>query len=132
MNRICEFAKINCFVPIVCQSCEDPLCIKVCPINARIKESSGAVITDEAICIGCRMCKYACPSGAPIILPNSGKSMTCDLCADDKSGPWCVSSCESKALVFEDLGKSGLKRAREYSKRMSKRGNNSLHGATNK
>jgi Fe-S-cluster-containing dehydrogenase component len=39
------------------------------------------VVTDEDRCIGCRACAYICPFGAPVVNPDSGKTMTCDLCA---------------------------------------------------
>lgn len=77
--------------------------MKVCPTNARIRLESGAVVTNEDQCIGCRACTYACPFGAAVVNPENSKSMSCDLCMDDELGPWCVKACSmQKALQFVD------------------------------
>lgn len=65
--RIQEFREVNTYIPIVCQACENAACIKVCPMGARIRLESGAVITNESACIGCRACIYACPFAAPVV-----------------------------------------------------------------
>ena len=50
------------FVPISCQHCENPSCVKVCPVGATYKDSeTGVVRQDYDKCIGCRMCMSACP-----------------------------------------------------------------------
>lgn len=90
--RIREFRDVNTFIPVTCQQCEDAPCIDVCPRNARRREPSGAVVTDEDSCIGCLTCFQACPYGAPQINPENGKVMTCDLCKDEEE-PWCVFAC---------------------------------------
>ncbi|SFT00473.1 4Fe-4S ferredoxin N-terminal domain-containing protein [Halostagnicola kamekurae] len=47
-----------------CQHCTDAPCEKVCPTTARhTRQSDGLVLTDYAICIGCRYCQVACPYG---------------------------------------------------------------------
>ncbi len=48
-------------VPIQCQQCENPPCIKVCPTKATWKEPDGIVVVDYNWCIGCRYCMSACP-----------------------------------------------------------------------
>jgi carbon-monoxide dehydrogenase iron sulfur subunit len=90
-------------VPLLCQACEQAPCIKCCPMNARGRTAEGAVVTDPDRCIGCRACLYICPFAAPVVSPGTGKTMTCDLCADDGTGPWCVKACrDCGALkVFE-------------------------------
>jgi Fe-S-cluster-containing dehydrogenase component len=99
--RIEEFPDGNLYVPVVCQACGDSLCIKVCPMNARVKLESGAVVTDEERCIGCRTCVYVCPIGAPVENPVSGKLMTCDRCQTAEDGPLCAVACADKrALIF--------------------------------
>lgn len=50
------------FLPVSCQHCENPACIKVCPVGATYKDpETGAVRQDYDKCIGCRMCMSACP-----------------------------------------------------------------------
>lgn len=48
-------------MPVQCQQCEDPPCVKVCPTGATWKEPDGIVVVDYNWCIGCRYCMAACP-----------------------------------------------------------------------
>ncbi len=49
------------YMPIQCQQCENPPCVKVCPTKATWKDSDGIVVIDYNWCIGCRYCMAACP-----------------------------------------------------------------------
>ncbi len=52
------------YMPVQCQQCENPPCVKACPTKATWKEPDGIVVIDYNWCIGCRFCIAACPYGA--------------------------------------------------------------------
>jgi Fe-S-cluster-containing dehydrogenase component len=49
------------FIPRPCMHCDDPPCIKVCPVYATYRNPEGIVAQVYARCIGCRFCMAACP-----------------------------------------------------------------------
>ena len=49
------------FLPIQCQHCADPECVKVCPTGASHKAADGTVQIDKSKCIGCQFCAMSCP-----------------------------------------------------------------------
>ena len=51
------------YVPRPCMHCENPPCIKVCPVGATFINEEGIVEQNYARCIGCRFCTVGCPYG---------------------------------------------------------------------
>ena len=52
------------YMPVQCQQCKNPPCVKVCPVHATWQETDGITVIDYDWCIGCRYCAAACPYGA--------------------------------------------------------------------
>jgi molybdopterin-containing oxidoreductase family iron-sulfur binding subunit len=52
------------YFPVQCQQCENPPCVKSCPVNATWKDDDGIVVVDYDWCVGCRCCITSCPYGA--------------------------------------------------------------------
>ncbi|NPD31014.1 4Fe-4S dicluster domain-containing protein [Eggerthellaceae bacterium zg-1084] len=113
------------YLPLACQHCENPACMKVCPTHATYKDDQGRVEIDYDKCIGCRMCMAACPYNVRVFnwieperaaghsygeaaVPERGRGVMekCTLCSErtDRGDlPMCVSCCPARARVFGDL-----------------------------
>jgi tetrathionate reductase subunit B len=113
-------------MPVMCQHCDDPPCVDVCPTGASFKRFDGLVLVDKHICIGCRYCMMACPFEArsfihetltdqlPAAPRGKGTVESCTLCVhriDEGKGrqPACVEACAGAghhALTFGDRNKA--------------------------
>lgn len=93
---------------IACNHCENPACMKVCPVGAIHKRNKdGIVFIDSKTCNGCDRCIGACPYGAPRKGLNK-KVSKCDFCLsrqDKGEIPICVETCVGGALQFGDIKK---------------------------
>ncbi|MEA2779082.1 MAG: sulfite dehydrogenase (quinone) subunit SoeB [Rhodospirillaceae bacterium] len=103
--------------PRSCLHCEKPACVEVCPTGASYKRAEdGIVLVNEDICIGCKLCSWACPYGAREYDYDAGVMKKCTLCIDKIYNetleeadrvPACVSTCPVSARHFGDLGDPG-------------------------
>lgn len=94
------------FLPIVCNNCENPICVTVCPVQASIQRPDGIVYIDPHRCIGCRYCMAACPYGVRYINPVTRIAEKCYWChhrVDAGLEPACVVACPTGAILFGDL-----------------------------
>ena len=86
----------------------------MCPTGASYKRTEdGIVLVDESMCIGCKLCSWACPYGAREYDVDAGVMKKCTLCIDriynenlpeEDRVPACVATCPVKARHFGDLG----------------------------
>lgn len=103
--------------PRSCLHCEKPDCVTVCPTGASYKRAEdGIVLVDDAKCIGCQLCAWACPYGAREMDPVEQVMKKCTLCVDriynqnlaeQDRVPACVRACPVGARHFGDLGDPG-------------------------
>jgi Fe-S-cluster-containing dehydrogenase component len=102
------------YFPKSCLHCDEPACVTVCPTGASFKRAEdGIVLVDEDLCIGCKLCSWACPYGAREYDERVGVMRKCTLCVDriynetlDPADrvPACVATCPVSARHFGDLG----------------------------
>lgn len=94
------------FLPTMCQHCENPTCVSVCPTGAtHQREEDGIVLVDRDKCIGCQYCAMACPYGARTFNKKQKVVEKCTLCAHLQSvgdKPACVKCCSGAARIFGD------------------------------
>ncbi len=84
-------------LPRPCMHCENPPCVKVCPVGATYQRIDGIVLVDYARCIGCRLCAVACPYGARYF---NWKEPTAEEIDKTRTESWAVVED-----VWKDLGK---------------------------
>ncbi|MGV8892004.1 MAG: sulfate reduction electron transfer complex DsrMKJOP subunit DsrO [Burkholderiaceae bacterium] len=93
-------------LPRLCNHCENPPCIPVCPVGATFQRKDGIVVVDGDRCVGCAYCVQACPYDARFINHDTGKADKCTFCAhrvDAGLLPACVETCVGGARIFGDL-----------------------------
>ena len=109
-------------LPVMCQHCQEPPCVDVCPTGASFKRADGIVLVDRHICIGCRYCMMACPykarsfehediTGQKEYAPRGkGTVESCTMCVhkvDRGDGTTaCAEACAKEghnAILFGDL-----------------------------
>jgi tetrathionate reductase subunit B len=107
-------------MPMMCQHCEHPPCVDVCPTGASFRRADGIVLVDKHICIGCRYCMMACPYKARSFVHEEvhdqkyprgkGTVESCTLCVhmvDRGDGTTaCAEACDRdghQAILFGDL-----------------------------
>jgi molybdopterin-containing oxidoreductase family iron-sulfur binding subunit len=110
-------------LPMLCQHCEFPPCVDVCPTGASFRRADGVVMVDRHTCIGCRYCMMACPYHArtfihqaveeKLTLAPRGKGCveSCTFCVHRLDNGQTTTACQDAcareghgAIVFGDLG----------------------------
>jgi Fe-S-cluster-containing dehydrogenase component len=93
------------FLPVQCQHCDNPPCVKVCPTGASRKRKDGMVLVDENKCIGCKYCVAACPYKARVVKKEGyvGKCRFCIEFVERGEKPACVTACMTGVRMFGDL-----------------------------
>jgi len=93
------------FVPKLCNQCENPPCVQVCPVGATFRTPDGVVLIDHDYCIGCQYCVQACPYGVRLFNHAHGVTDKCTWCYHRITRglqPACVEVCPTGARIFGD------------------------------
>jgi Fe-S-cluster-containing dehydrogenase component len=101
--------KERIFIPVLCNQCNEPPCVRVCPTVATYKDkTTGIVVMDSKKCIGCKTCMAACPYNARYFNEENRAVDKCNFCFDTrlskgKKDTACVEACPADVRIFGDL-----------------------------
>lgn len=94
------------FVPKLCNQCDNPACVQVCPVGATYQTKDGVVLVDRDWCIGCGYCIMACPYGVRFFHPVHKVAEKCNFCYHRISKGLksaCVDACPFGARQIGNL-----------------------------
>ena len=94
------------FVPKLCNQCEQPPCVQVCPVGATYQTAEGVTLVDRQWCIGCGYCIEACPYGVRFFHPVYRVVDKCNFCYHRLAKglkPACVQACPQGARKIGNI-----------------------------
>jgi tetrathionate reductase subunit B len=94
------------FVPKLCNQCDNPPCVQVCPVGATYQTADGVVLVDRTWCIGCGYCIMGCPYGVRFFHPVYHTAEKCNFCYHRISKGLktaCVQACPFSARQVGNL-----------------------------
>jgi tetrathionate reductase subunit B len=95
------------FLPSLCNNCENPICLRNCPVEATWQREDGIVMVNPHRCIGCKYCMASCPYDVRHVNPLKRIVQKCTFCdhrVDAGLVPACVETCLGRARIFGDMG----------------------------
>jgi len=93
------------FIPTLCQHCDQPACLAVCPVEAIVREADGTIQVRQDLCNGCGLCVPACPFGVCERDGEGGTPVKCTLCRQRREGggvPSCAQHCIGRVMTLID------------------------------
>ena len=94
------------FVPKLCNHCEVPACVQVCPVGATYQTADGTVLVDRKWCIGCGYCIMGCPYGVRFFHPSEHVADKCTFCyhrISNGGNTACAQACPFGARLIGNL-----------------------------